>query len=92
MKRRAKLSLAATNGTDKRQAAGFGPTTTIPPQTKSSKVRTHANEASTQNPGHATTQCIPERRMWPSSRQIAKALLVVAASALAFYLVKRRFL
>ena len=75
MKRRAKLSLAATNGTDKRQAAGFGPTTTIPPETKSSKVRAHANEASTQSPGTRQHSAFPSGAYGPDQDKSPKPCL-----------------
>ena len=93
MKQRAKLSLAAADGTDKRQASGFERTTTTSPEAKPSKAQTHYKAASPQNPGRASTRAegITERRMWPSSRQVAGVLLAVAASAVALYLLKRRF-
>ena len=91
MKRRAKLSLAAADGTDKRQASGFETTTSTCPEAKPSKAQTPDKAASPRNTGRTRAEGITERRIWPSSRQVASALLVVAASAVALYLLKRRF-
>jgi len=98
MTKRPKLSLSEGKGGDKKQAPGFE---TAP--ANNSEVRSEAwreqpgatqrqrRKSTARKPQGVEDEVALERPAWPRGRQVVRAVLVVAAAALSFYLLKRRF-
>ena len=89
MKRRSKLSLSPDPGVDKKQAPGFEHAASSPSR---AGPETGANARAARpkvEPGRA--QASTSALTWPGSRQVFKAVLVIAATTVSLYLLKRRF-
>jgi hypothetical protein len=93
VKRRSKLSLSPDAGVNKKQAPGFE-------HAESSGFQTGRKPGGAKRPASASARSKAEAEggrprnsmpTWPNGRQVFKAVLVIAATAVSLYLLKRRF-
>jgi len=87
MKQRPKLSLSPRNNVDKKQAPGFEPAGSTRTQSAPDPAQAPPKPSPAQRSGN--DQAVLPKPAW--ARPAVKALLVLAATALSLYLLKRRF-